>query len=103
MYVVDHKTLDDEQTLSFDGKHRCPKPKLLYKYYTGGSISSPIILKDKIIAAGYGGLFLFSYDSSLNFTLLEKRPGVFEASPIVYDKKIFLGAKDGWLYCLGDK
>jgi outer membrane protein assembly factor BamB len=102
MYVVDHKNFDDEETLSFDGKHRRKKPKLLYKYNTGGSISSPIILQNKIIAAGYGGLFLFSYDSSLNFKLLEKHPGVFEASPIVYDKKIYIGGKDGWLYCLGE-
>ena len=103
MYVIAHKETPSEKTSIYDGKSVHPKGKLVYKSYIGSSISSPIILKDKIVAPSYSGIFLFKYDEQLNFALLDKFPGTFEASPIVWDKKIYIASRDGYLYCLGDK
>jgi len=102
LYVIDYKSTDGT-TKSFDGKTTVDKPELIYKYKIGSSISSPIIFKDKLIAAGYGGIFLFEFDADYNFTLLDKKPYTFEATPIVYNQKVYIASKDGWLYCLGEE
>lgn len=101
LYVVDYKNTDGD-AISFDGKTVVSKPELIFKYKIGASISTPIIFKDKLIAAGYGGIFLFEFDSDYNFTLLDKKPYTFEATPISYKNRIYIASKDGWLYCLGD-
>lgn len=102
LYVVDYKSTDGT-TKSFDGRTTVDKPELIFKYKIGSSISTPIIFKDKLIAAGYGGIFLFEFDENYNFTLLDKKLLTFEATPIVYDRKIFIASKDGWLYCMGQE
>lgn len=101
LYVVDYKN-NDGTTISFNGRTSVPKPELIFKYKIGSSISSPIIFKNKLIAAGYGGIFLFEFDENYEFKLLDKKSGTFEATPIVYDGKVFIASKDGYLYCLGD-
>lgn len=101
LYVVDYKS-HNETTKSFDGKTSVDEPALIYKYKVGSSISTPIIFKDRLIACSYDGIFLFEFDENNNFNLIEKKYYVFEATPIVYDKKIYVASKDGWLYCFGD-
>lgn len=100
LYVVDYKSTDGN-TKSFDGKTTVSKPELIFKYKIGTSISTPVIFKDKIVAAGYGGIFLFEFDSDYNFTLLDKKPYTFEATPVSYNNRIYIASKDGWLYCMG--
>lgn len=102
LYVIDYKSTDGT-TKSFDGRTVVDAPELIYKYKIGSSISSPIIFKDKLIAAGYGGIFLFEFDEDYNFTLLDKKPYTFEATPIVYNQKVYIASKDGWLYCMGEE
>ncbi|MBS1518019.1 MAG: PQQ-binding-like beta-propeller repeat protein [Bacteroidetes bacterium] len=102
LYVVDYKSSDGTAN-SFDGKTTVDKPELIFKYKTGSSISSPIIFKDKLISCGYGGIYLFKFDENYNFTLIEKKNYYFEATPVVYDGKVFVASKDGWLYCFGDE
>lgn len=87
------------------------------------SISTPIFTEgDRLIAAGYGGIYLFQLhfrrqsqvtpSSLLNdhgepFTLELEQLAVFgshisfEATPIVWDGKVYIAARDGYLYCLG--
>lgn len=101
LYVIDYKSLDGT-TKSFDGKAIVNTPELIFKYKIGSSISTPIIFKDKIIAAGYGGIYLFEFDENYNFTLLDKKSYVFEATPIVYNEKVYIASKDGFLYCFGE-
>ena len=101
LYVIDYKSIDGTAK-SFDGKTIVDKPELIFKYKVGSSISSPIMFKDKLIACGYGGMYLFEFDKDYNFTLLEKKGYYFEATPIVYNGKIYVASKDGWLYCFGD-
>lgn len=104
VYVVEHTKIDSaEIEIGFDGKSKYDKPKLIYKYNVGSSISSPIILENKLVACSYSGIYLFEYDNAGNFKFLERRGGCFEATPIAYDKRIYIGGKDGYLYCLGEK
>ena len=103
MYVVNHTEIDTTQMV--DGpniKRKYYPPKLVFKFKTGASISTPIIVGDKIVAAGYGGLNLFEFDSELNFKRLAKHPGTYEATPVVHNRKIYVASRNGYFYCLGE-
>jgi outer membrane protein assembly factor BamB len=100
LYVVNYKSIDGKD-VGFDNK-TYPVPELIMKYHIGSSISSPVIVGNKIAAAGYGGIFLFEFDKDMNFTLLAHKPGSYEASPIVYDNKLYIAGRDGYLYCYGE-
>ncbi len=104
LYVVQHDSLD--HTKRVDGprkEHRYPTPRLVFKYRIGNSISTPLLFSNKLIAASYGGIYLFEYDRNLNFKLLSKFPASFESTPIVYDEKIYVASRNGYFYCLGKK
>jgi outer membrane protein assembly factor BamB len=103
LYVVDHMQIDTSLWVDgFDLKHKYHPPKLIYKHKIGASISSPIFVGNKIIAAGYGGLFLFRHDNSLKFTEVASHEGSYESSPIVYNRIIYVASRDGYFYCLGE-
>jgi len=104
VYVVDYmETEEDVFARGFDGKSLYPKPKLIFKYKIGSSISTPLLFENKLIAAGYGGIYLFEYNENYEFKLLDNLTRTFEATPISHNGKIFIAAKDGYLYCLGEK
>ena len=50
------------------------------------------------------GLYLFAFDENLNFKLLDSdgRCSI-ESTPFVFDGKIYIGGRDGYLYCMGEK
>jgi outer membrane protein assembly factor BamB len=105
LYVVNYRELDHTQGKipGPDLKGSYSQPRLVFKKELYPSISTPIIVGRKLIAAGYGGLYLFEYDAELNFKLLAKWiNSAFESTPIVFDRKIYIGARDGYLYCFGD-
>ncbi len=105
LYVVNHKEIDDKKGKVYgpSRKRFYPTPKLVFKKRIGGSISTPIIVGDRLIAAGYGGIHLFEFDEKGNFKLLDKKyPGIFEATPIAWDGKIYVGSRNGYLYCFGE-
>jgi len=104
LYIVDHKSIDSTQTvLGPDSITVYNTPKLVYRKKIGPSISTPIFVDDKLIVAGYWGIHLFKYDENNTFELIEKRKGSFESTPIVWDNKIYIASRDGYLYCLGLK
>jgi outer membrane protein assembly factor BamB len=73
LYVVIHTEIDPDRMV--DGpqmKKKYPTPRLVFKYKTGASISTPLFVDDKIIAAGYGGIYLFSYNEQLHFNKLAR-------------------------------
>lgn len=83
-------------------KFQYPTPKLVFKYETGPSISTPIFVGNKLIVATYNGVYLFEYDKDFNFKLLDHQDlGSFEATPFVWNKKIYVAGRDGLLYCFG--
>lgn len=102
LYVVNHKKLTPDSVLGPDSTTMYPLPELVFRYKAVPSISTPLILKNKLIAAGYGQLYLFDYDEELNFTLLDKVAGQFEATPVVHNNRIYLACRDGYLYCFGE-
>ncbi len=103
LYVLNHASIEPDKLV--DGpnlKHKYPTPKLIYKYKTGAGISTPIIVGNKIIAAGYGGLYLFEFDDNLNFKKIDKHGGTYESTPFVYNKRIYIASRNGYFYCLGE-
>jgi outer membrane protein assembly factor BamB len=104
LYVVDHQRIDSTQTvLGPDSITVYPTPKLIYKERIGPSISTPIFVDDKLIVAGYWGIRIYKYNSENKFELLDKRDGTFESTPIVWNNKIYIASRDGYLYCFGLK
>jgi outer membrane protein assembly factor BamB len=103
LYVVDHKTTDTTKWVEGPNPQlKYHPPKLVYSYAMGPSISTPLIVGNKIIACGYDGLFLFKFDNQLNFSIIGRNEGAYEATPIVYNKKIYIASRNGYFYCLGE-
>ena len=103
LYVVDHTLIDSTTTVTgMDGTTKYPCPKLIFKDYTGPSISTPIFTGNRLVMAGYQGLRIYEYDNSLNFKLLDHFQASFEATPVCYNGKIYIASRNGYLYCFGD-
>jgi len=106
LYIIAYQEIDTlQQKVSVPNqKKKYPQPKIVFKTKIGPSISTPIMVGDKLIAAGYGGIFLFQYDENARFKLLDSnRKMRFESTPIALDRKIFIGSRNGYLYCFGEK
>jgi len=90
-YVVKHQEIDNTAGKVYgpDNDKRFATPQLVFKKQIGPSISTPIIVKNKIIVTGYRGIYLFEFDKELNFKLIDKQiKSAFESTAIVHDKKI---------------
>jgi outer membrane protein assembly factor BamB len=104
VYVVRHDRCDSQKTPGPNQQHIYPMPKLVAKRWAGQSIATPVFAGDKLIVAGYSGISLFQIEQDLKLTRLERRYiGDLESTPFVFDKRIYIGSKNGYLYCLGDK
>lgn len=106
VYVVDYSQIDTTSIPVWGPmlKRQYPTPKMVFQFKIGSSISTPLLVKDKLIAAGYGGVYLFKMGPDHGFTLLDHVPGrPFEATPVVWDRRIYSGSRDGYLYCFGEK
>lgn len=104
LYVVDHQQTDPGMTVTGpDGTSVYHTPVLIFKKYIGPSISTPIFVNDKLIAAGYNGIFLFEFDKERNFTLLDRFSAPFESTPVAWDGKIYVASRNGYLYCFGSE
>jgi len=106
LYVVDVNNIEPKKKVKGPlNKHSYPTPKLIYKYKTDASISTPVFFKDKLIAASYAGIYLFEYDKELKFKMVQHNPelGSVESTPAVHNGKLYLASKNGNLYCLGKK
>jgi outer membrane protein assembly factor BamB len=103
MYLIKHDELDSTTTWGPNLKHRYPKPKLYAKRWIGQSISTPLFVGDHIVAASYSGVSLFKMNEDGHIVKLGRRYiGGVESTPFVYDKRIYIGSRDGYLYCLGE-
>ncbi len=98
-------------------------PIIVFKQRIGASISTPIFTDGyKLVTAGYSGVYLFNLyweetkpddSNALENTRGEYyrlkveqagrfKPGIsFESTPVVWDNKIIICGRDGWLYTLG--
>lgn len=104
LYVVDHKSIDEsKKVLGPDSSTVYNTPKLVFKEKVGPSISTPIFVENKLIVAGYWGINIYEFSTDNKFVLLEKKEGSFESTPIVYQYRIYIASRDGYLYCYGTK
>jgi outer membrane protein assembly factor BamB len=107
---------------NLDGPY--PTPKVVAQFSTGGGISTPIMVDDTIVAAGYDNqvhLYKVKWHAARKgdegalkspggdwFTVdvVEKATfsggGAFESTPVMWKGRIFVGSRDGSLYCIGD-
>lgn len=92
----------DTSVFGPDGKTKYPTPVLEFRYPIGPSISTPVFTKNKLVAAGYNGINLFSYDASGKFKLMETFVNDFESSPVADNGRVYIASRDGYLYCFGD-
>jgi outer membrane protein assembly factor BamB len=121
MYVVSQDQLAAGKVKGFDGKTLYPTPVTVAKKYIGGAISTPIIVDDHIIACGYDAkvhVYRITYDAPGGVKLKARNgmevsvavdevaafeAGTIESTPVVWRGRIYVGSRDGFLYCLGDK
>jgi outer membrane protein assembly factor BamB len=80
-------------------------PQLIFDEKIDGTISTPIIVNDIIVAPTDKGLYLYRVDlKNEKLIFLDKFPEVdFDAAPIAADGKIYIAGRDGFLYCFGNK
>jgi len=105
--VIDHqKTEKGKTVLGPDSITRFSTPLVVAKTNIPGTISTPIIVKDKIIAATDSGLYLFKLvkqGKTHTLVLLDKIDGLpIDATPIVWDRRVYIAVRDGFMYCFGD-
>jgi hypothetical protein len=96
------------------------------RFWNVGSISTPLLLGDWIVGAGYDErVHLYSvryapaqagdqgalpsangdgkyWTVSIRETAQFRAGGGFESTPTIWDGRIYIGCRDGWFYCLGD-
>jgi outer membrane protein assembly factor BamB len=124
LYVVSQsKTSGSAPGPNGDGPY--PSPRLVAKFYVGGSISTPIMVDDTIVAAGYDNaihLYKIKYKTAqkgdegalkspsgdwFTVSVTEKDTyaagGAFESTPVMWKGRIFIGCRDGSLYCVGEE
>jgi outer membrane protein assembly factor BamB len=124
LYVVAQDALADERVEGPNGEAGWRAPRLLFSAPIGGSISTPIIVGDTIVAGGYDEkvhLFRIRYRkvdegaqgalrsrSGQHWTVSVRETASYavgaavESTPIVWDGRVYVGARDGYFYCLGD-
>lgn len=103
LYIVDHKTIDTSVfSLGPDSITQYPSPLLKAKLALGPSISSPVLTEDKLIFAGYNGIYLYRYSPDGVFERLSHFVAPCEASPVLCNRKIYIASRNGYLYCFGE-
>ena len=108
VYVVDRDTAEGDG-LGPDGVTRYPRPRLIFRDHIGGSISTPVLAGGGMVAAGLDRTVrLYDItDSDAGISIAERArftaEGPFESTPLVWDGRVYIGCRDGYLYCLGDR
>jgi outer membrane protein assembly factor BamB len=126
LYLVSQDTMSEGTVAGPNREKGLPTPVQVAKVWNGGAISTPIIVGDALVAAGYdqcvhlfhieyapaergdaGALPSASGDGRYWTVTLEERAqflaaGAFESTPTMWDGRVYVGCRDGWFYCLGD-
>lgn len=106
LYLLNHYLLRPDTSARLNRK-RYPVPRLLSKTYLGPSISTPIIIQKYIITAGYDNRIMvfriLNSEQGVQLRLIDKFlfGGSIESTPLVWKGRIYIGCRDGYLYCLG--
>ena len=101
-YVLQTNQITEEQVLGFDNETLFNRPKLVTKCKVGPSISTPLfIAPNSFVVAGYKGVHLLHWEND-ELVLKDFFEGTFEATPFVYEEKIYVASRNGYLYCFGN-
>jgi len=103
--LIDHKQVQSGVVV--------PGPRSLKQYPTPlvldrvelpqGSISTPLFVGNKIIAGYDNGMDLYQVTPAGKLQRLDRLSGpMFDATPIVWNGRVYAGSKNGNLYCLGN-
>lgn len=125
LYVVAQDALGDGRVPGPNGEGPYATPRLVFKTGVGGSISTPIMVDDTIVAAGYDArvhLFRIEYSAAeegtagalqspdgrwwrvaVKETAVFSGGGSFESTPIMWRGRVYIGSRNGSFYCLGDR
>jgi hypothetical protein len=125
LYVVAQDALADGTVPGPNLHGPYPTPKLIARLFGGGGISTPIMVEDTIVAAAYDAIVhlygvkwhtaekgdpgaLESPDGRWFTVKIEETDafsggGAFESTPVMWKSRVFIGSRDGSLYCLGDR
>lgn len=105
LYVVDHKSIAPNTMVPGPNeKNYYPSPKLVFKSKIGGTIATPILVGNKLIAPLDNGLFLYEYNSDYKFKLLDKIENIqLDATPVVWNGRLYVASLNGYLFCFGSQ
>ena len=127
LYLVSQTVMSEETVSGPDRGPELATPVQIAKIWNGGAISTPIIVGDALVAGSYdqrvhlydltytpaekgdaGALPSANGDGAYWTVSLEERDqfyaeGAFESTPTLWDGRVYIGCRDGWFYCLGDK
>ena len=108
VYMVKTDALDGTNA-GPDGETTYPRPELVFSAATGGSISTPAIVGDRMVVAGLDNtVHLYEIADAATAPRVTEiasftADGPFESTPLVWDGRVYIGCRDGYLYCLGEK
>jgi outer membrane protein assembly factor BamB len=124
LYVVAQNALADGKVPGPNQDGPYHTPKLIAKFYVAGSISTPIMVDDTIVCAAYDAkVHLYSvkwsaakkgdagalkspdgnwFTVKITETASFSGGGGYESTPVMWEGRVYIGSRDGYLYCLGD-
>jgi len=108
LYIVDYMNINkDTMVYGPNEDVKYYQPKLLAKIKAHNTISTPIIVQNRILVATDNGLFLYEFEyenDNFSIKLLDQKLGTsFDATPITWNGKIYIASFTGYLLCLGRK
>jgi len=125
LYLISQDKLAKGKVPGPDGKKLFSTPQVVFKDWVNGGISTPIIVGDTLIAATYDELVhmyhidfkrshkgaagaLPSADGgwwtvSVHETATFSGGGSYESTPVLWDGRVYIGSRNGYYYCLGDR
>jgi outer membrane protein assembly factor BamB len=127
LYVVSQDVMSDATVRGPNLGKGLKTPVQVARVWNGGAISTPIIVGDTLVCASYdqrvhlfdivytpaeegdpGALPSASRDGGFWTVSLEERDqfftsAAFESTPTLWNGRVYVGCRDGFLYCLGDK
>jgi len=108
LYVVDYMHVrEDTLVWSPNKETKYHPPVVLAKIKAHATISTPIIVKNRIFEASDKGLFLYQFSYKNKKFDIKKIAFVPEmscdATPITWNGRIYIASTNGYLYCLGKK
>ena len=125
LYLVSQNTMAPGTVRGPNRQAGLRTPVTVWKGWVDSSVSTPIIVGDTMVDAAYDDrVHLYHLDYvpasagaagalrsrdghwwtiKVRQTATFKAGSSFESTPVLWNGRIYIGSRDGWFYCLGDK